>query len=304
MTMGYRGRFAPSPTGPLHFGSLLAAISSYAQARQQHGTWLVRIEDVDLPRCDSTSTKLILQALEVYGMHWDEDVIYQSVRNDLYQSALDILNEQGDTYACACTRKEINKNTATNNNVNIYPGTCRNGLPANKQARSVRMRTNSEIISFTDKVQQSFSQNLSREVGDFIIKRADGLFAYQLAVVVDDALQEITEVVRGSDMLDSTPRQILLQQHLNYATPEYLHIPVATNVDGQKLSKQTLAAAIDIDDPRPTLIKALHFLQQPAPNELRDANIESIWEWVVQHWSVKNIPTTISLPYNTSNGQR
>jgi len=301
MNTDYRGRFAPSPTGPLHFGSLLAAISSYAQARQQHGRWLVRIEDVDLPRCDSTSTKLILNALEAYGMHWDEDIIYQSQRDDAYQAALDLLNTQGNTFGCACTRKDLHKDTSSNNHASIYPGTCRNGLPDGKQARSIRMRTNNEIIGFTDKVQNQYSQNLSSDVGDFIIKRADGLFAYQLAVVVDDALQGITEVVRGSDMLDSTPRQIFLQHQLHYTVPNYMHIPLATNSDGQKLSKQTMAPAINVDDPRPTLIRALHFLQQSAPIQLRDANIDSIWEWVIQHWSVKDIPNALSLPYNNNN---
>ena len=299
MSPEYRGRFAPSPTGPLHFGSLLAAISSYAQARQQQGKWLVRIEDVDLPRCDSNSTSLILKALEAYGMHWDEDIIYQSQRNQYYQAALDILNAQNDTYGCACTRKEINKTIIDNSH--IYPGTCRNGLPAGKSARSIRMRTDNKKISFSDKIQNPISQHLLDEVGDFIIKRSDNLFAYQLAVVVDDAEQNITEVVRGSDMLDSTPRQIYLQQHLNYATPDYMHIPLAAHSDGHKLSKQTMAPAIALDNPCPTLIKALNFLGQQVPDELRDTNIQTIWEWVIENWSAKNIPAALSLPYNEAN---
>ena len=298
MTPEYRGRFAPSPTGPLHFGSLLAAISSYAQARQQQGKWLVRIEDVDLPRCDSNSTSLILKALEAYGMHWDEDITYQSQRNEYYEAALDLLTTQNDTYGCACTRKEIRKAITDSEPTSIYPGTCRNGIAKGKTERSTRMRTNNNEVSFNDAVQGHFSQCLTRDVGDFIIKRAGGLFAYQLAVVVDDALQNITEVVRGSDMLDSTPRQIYLQQHLNYATPDYMHIPLATHPDGHKLSKQTMASAIALDDPRPTLIKALNFLKQDVPNELRDTNVEAIWEWVIENWSAKNIPAALSLPYN------
>lgn len=297
----YRGRFAPSPTGPLHFGSLIAAISSYAQARQQQGKWLVRIEDVDLPRCDSTSTNLILKALEAYGMHWDEDIIYQSQRDQYYQAALDILNTQNDTYGCACTRKEINKTITSNTNISIYPGTCRNGVAEGKIARSIRIRTHGDAISFNDKVQGLFLQHLETDVGDFIIKRADNLFAYQLAVVVDDELQGITEIVRGSDMLDSTPRQIFLQQRLKYLTPDYIHIPLAANPDGHKLSKQAMAPAIELSDPRPTLINALNFLQQDPPGELRAADIESIWEWVIQHWSLKDIPVIRSLTYNQPN---
>jgi len=301
MKKTYRGRFAPSPTGPMHFGSLLAAISSYAQARQQQGKWLVRIEDLDLPRCDTTSTKLILNAIEAYGMQWDEDIVYQSQRDDYYQAALDILIEQGDTYGCACTRKEINNATTTNETNDIYPGTCRNGLQNGKKARSIRMRVSDVGTNFIDSVQPPFSQNLITDVGDFVIKRADNLFAYQLAVVVDDALQEITEVVRGSDMLDSTPRQIFLQQRLNYLTPEYMHIPLATNTAGQKLSKQTLAPAIETADPRPTLINALHFLQQDIPTEFRDNSVDEIWQWVVKNWSAKNIPARPGLVYNKTN---
>ncbi|MCK4743363.1 MAG: tRNA glutamyl-Q(34) synthetase GluQRS [Sulfuriflexus sp.] len=298
MNTKYRGRFAPSPTGPLHFGSLLAAISSYAQARQQQGQWLVRIEDVDLPRCDPDSTKLILKALESYGLYWDEEIVYQSQRDKYYKVALDVLNTQNDTYGCACTRKEIIKAIAANDTASVYPGTCSNGIAKGKTARSIRMRANNSKMSFNDAVQGEFSQHLAKDVGDFIIRRSDGLFAYQLAVVVDDALQNITDVVRGSDMLDSTPRQIYLQQHLNYATPNYMHIPLATHSDGHKLSKQTMAPAITLDDPRPTLIKALNFLGQQAPHELRDTNIETIWGWVIQNWSAENIPATLSLPYN------
>ena len=298
--MLYRGRFAPSPTGPLHFGSLIAAISSYAQARKQNGTWLVRIEDVDQPRCDATSTKLILEALEIYGMQWDENIVYQSQRDHLYQTALDILKSKNLSYDCACSRKDINVNAEYNSNL-IYPGTCKNGIKNNKQARSIRLHTNNEIINFNDKVQGYYSQNITKDVGDFIIKRADNLFAYQLAVVVDDEEQNITEVVRGSDMLDSTARQILLQQLLSYVTPQYMHIPLATTEDGNKLSKQNMAPPINIEDPRPTLISALTFLKQYPPTDLRDCNIETIWDWVINNWSIKAIPAKLSIPYNETN---
>jgi len=300
MKNNYRGRFAPSPTGPLHFGSLLAAISSYAPARQAHGKWLVRIEDVDQPRCDSNSTKSILTALEAYGMHWDEEIIYQSQRGKYYQAALDTLSHKNRIYHCACTRKEINKINPSTDRNHIYPGTCKNGIPEGKTARSIRVRTNSTIISFDDCVQGTFAQNIANEVGDFIIKRADDLFAYQLAVVVDDEEQGITDIVRGSDMLDSTPRQIFLQQQLGFFTPRYTHIPLAINSDGQKLSKQTKAPAIKLDDPRPTLINALNFLNQQVPSELRDTDIETIWQWVIQNWATNNIPSQPGLPYSDS----
>jgi len=299
-TPSYRGRFAPSPTGPLHFGSLLAAASSYAQARHQQGQWLVRIEDVDLPRCDTSSTTQILKALETYGMHWDEDIIYQSQRNSFYQDALDKLAAQGDTYDCACTRKEINESAESTVTMGIYPGTCRNGLAKGKTARSIRMRTDDNEIVFVDKVQAPLSQHLLKDVGDFIIKRADNLFAYQLAVVVDDEAQAITEIVRGSDMLDSTPRQLFLQQRLGYSTPDYIHIPLAVNNKGQKLSKQNMAPAINLVDPRPTLINALEFLNQQPPADLRDTSIDDIWQWVADNWSVKNIPAKTQLAYNNN----
>jgi len=297
----YTGRFAPSPTGPLHFGSLVAAISSYAQARQQHGRWLLRIEDVDLPRCDPTSTKLILEALEAYGMHWDGDIVYQSQRNELYQAALDKLAIQKMIYGCACSRKEISKNTPSTSKNTIYPGTCRDGLAEGKTARSIRVRTNNQKISFYDALQGNYTQNISEDVGDFIIKRADDLFAYQLAVVVDDEEQGVTHVVRGSDMLSSTPRQIFLQQCLGYSTPDYIHTPLAINPDGSKLSKQNKAPAVELDDPRPTLLKALDFLCQQPPAELRDSDIDSIWKWVIQHWSLKSIPAKQAITYNEAN---
>ena len=296
----YRGRFAPSPTGPLHFGSLIAAISSYAQAHKQNGKWLVRIEDVDQPRCDATSSKLILEALETYGMYWDEDIIYQSHRDRLYQTALATLKSKNLSYDCACSRKDINKNTEPNHN-SIYPGTCKDGIKNKRPPRSVRMRTTNEIINFNDKVQGYNSQNIAKDIGDFVIKRADNLFAYQLAVVVDDEEQNITEVVRGSDMLDSTPRQILLQQSLGYSTPSYMHIPLATAMDGNKLSKQNMAPPINVEDPRPTLINALTFLKQCPPADLRDSNIETIWDWVINNWSIKAIPAKLSIPYNETN---
>lgn len=297
----YIGRFAPSPTGPLHFGSLLAAVSSYAQARQQQGRWLVRIEDIDQPRCDPAYTSLILNTLDSYGMHWDGEIIYQSHRNAIYQHALDRLIEKDLIYGCACSRRQIKASANSLNNELIYPGTCRNGLAAGTTARSLRIRTNDEAITFYDKVQGKICQNINKQVGDFIIKRADHLFSYQIAVVVDDNEQGVTDIVRGSDMLGSTPRQIYLQHCLNYTTPSYLHIPLAVNSDGSKLSKQNKAMPIDSTDPRPQLLQALQFLRQNPPEALRDTDIETIWQWTLKHWSVDHIPAKQNIIYNQNN---
>lgn len=301
MPSNYRGRFAPSPTGPLHFGSLLAAISSYAQARQHNGQWLVRIEDIDLPRCDPAFSTDILKTLECYGMNWDEEIIYQSQRDELYQTVLDDLSAKNHSYGCACSRKQINENITDADKQPVYPGTCRNGLKEGSIARSIRLRTNNKTITFNDLIQGNYSQNIASQVGDFIIKRADNIFAYQLAVVVDDEMQNITEIVRGSDMLDSTPRQIFLQQLLAYSTPAYMHIPIAVTAEGQKLSKQNRALPVATDDPRATLIEALTFLQQQPPQDLQDCDIDSIWAWIIQHWSVKAIPAQYAIPYNDAN---
>lgn len=292
----YRGRFAPSPTGPLHFGSLVAAVGSYLRARSQQGQWLVRMEDLDRPRCVKGADSQILQTLETYGMFWDGEVMYQSQRNSAYNKALKQLEAINASYPCACTRSEIAAIAQQGAEGPIYPGTCRNGLNNISAATSVRARLDAAVISVDDQLQGKVTQHLLRDFGDFVIKRSDGLFAYQLAVIVDDAEQGITEIVRGSDLLDSTPRQIWLQQKLHYHTPSYLHLPVAVNAAGEKLSKQTFATAIETSDPRPQLINALNFLGQQAPDELRDTGLEQLWQWAVEHWSVQNIPASRQLP--------
>ena len=292
----YRGRFAPSPTGPLHFGSLVAAVGSYLQARHQHGEWLVRMEDLDLPRCIKGADSEILNTLESYGMFWDGEILYQSQRDPAYDIALKQLKSLNACYPCACSRSEIATIAQQGNEGPIYPGTCRNGLAKGQTANSIRARLDDAIVSVNDQLQGEVTQHLYRDFGDFVIKRGDGLFAYQLAVVVDDAEQGITEIIRGSDLLDSTPRQIWLQQKLSYHTPSYLHLPVAVNVAGEKLSKQTYAKALDNNDPRPLLIKALNFLGQRAPNGLRDTTIDDVWLWAIEHWSVENIQATRQLP--------
>ena len=286
---GYRGRFAPSPTGPLHFGSLITALGSYLDAKHHNGTWLIRMEDLDSPRTIPGAADTILHSLESIGLHWDETVIYQSRRIADYDAALHKLNSIGMAYLCCCTRKEIADSTLHGIEGHIYPGTCRNGLPEGRQGRAWRVRTNNLLIAFDDALQGHISQCLECDIGDFVIKRADGLFTYQLAVVVDDAFQKITQVVRGADLLISTPRQIHLQRLLGLSSPTYLHLPAAVNPLGIKLSKQTLARAIDTNSPATLLMQALQFLQQHPPQELSNYDVASILGWAIAHWNNKAI---------------
>ena len=254
------GRFAPSPSGPLHFGSLVAALASWLDARAAAGRWLVRIEDLDQPRVQHGAADQILRTLDRLGLYWDGEVIFQSRRIALYEQALARLR---DIYPCSCSRREIADSAVSlaADGAQVYPGTCRAGMPAGKTARALRVRV-AGTISFDDRVQGAVKQDLEREVGDFVLRRADGQFAYQLAVVVDDADQGVTDVVRGADLLESTPRQIHLQRLLGFPIPRYLHVPVALDALGAKLSKQTDARGIDRDDLR----RALQFLGQP-PSE-------------------------------------
>lgn len=287
----YRGRFAPSPTGPLHFGSLVAAVGSWADARAQRGEWLVRMEDLDPPREVPGAPAAILGTLEALGLEWDGPVVYQSTRAAAYQAALDELQRQGALFPCACTRREIADSavTALDGSL-VYPGTCRGGLPPGRPARATRVRVDAETIDFTDGLQGRVRQDLARDVGDFVLRRADGLFAYQLAVVVDDAAQGVTDVVRGADLLDSTPRQLFLQRRLGLPTPRYLHLPVAVDARGEKLSKQTLADPIDGARPGAALAAALRFLGQSPPAALERASGRAALEWAAAHWDRARIP--------------
>lgn len=263
----HRGRFAPSPTGPLHFGSLVAALASYCDARRAHGEWLVRIEDVDEPRSRPEAERDILDALARYGFDIDGPVVRQSERTALYEHALARLSTAGLVYPCACSRRDLEGAPVNAIGERVYAGACRDGIDTARadRPRAWRLRVRDAAIAFTDGVQGAQRQDLAREVGDFIVRRADGLFAYQLAVVVDDAAQGITSVMRGADLLASTPRQIHLQHCLGLATPEYLHVPVAIDDSGQKLSKQTDATALPAD-PVPTLLAAWRFLDQLMPD--------------------------------------
>ena len=251
-TAEYRGRFAPSPTGPLHFGSLVAALASYIDAAGRDGEWIVRMEDIDQPRCVAGADVEILRTLERFGLKWDGPVAYQSQRAELYRGALAQLQRDDLVYPCTCSRREAGDG--------IYPGACRRRPPEPGGRVSWRVKTEDVVIAFDDRRMGRQEQNLAREAGDFVVLRADGLFAYQLAVVVDDAEQRVTDVVRGADLLDSTPRQIWLQRLLGYPQPRYMHIPVVLNDAGEKLSKQTQAPPLHPAKTEEDLIAALKFL--------------------------------------------
>lgn len=289
----YVGRFAPSPTGPLHFGSLLAAVASYAQARSHGGRWLIRVEDIDPPREQPGADKLIVDILADFGFEWDDPVTYQSQSTSRHMELVEQLLESGIAYSCSCSRRDL-VNAPRGPLGIIYPGTCRAGCIAGDS--SIRIRTHNEPIQFVDGAQGIQVQRLESESGDFVIKRRDGLIAYHLAVVADDFDQGITEIVRGIDLIESTPRQIYLQQQLGMTTPRYLHIPVATNDDGQKLSKLTGAQAISADCTNTALFSALRALRQNPPASLADRALPNIWHWAIAHWDASAIRGVESVP--------
>ena len=304
--VSYRGRFAPSPTGPLHFGSLVAAVGSYLDARTQGGEWLVRMEDVDTSRNVPGAADDILRTLAAFGFVWDGPVLYQTSRLAAYAEALALLKQRGLAYGCACSRKEI-ADSATRPAIDgglAYPGNCRHGLPAGRTPRAWRLCVNDVPLGFSDRIQGRLEQQLARDVGDFVLLRADGLYAYQLAVVVDDAWQGITDVVRGADLLASTPRQCWLQQCLGLPTPTYAHLPVAANADGEKLSKQTRARALDVGQAAELLVQALCFLGQAPPAELAMAGVAGVWEWALAHWRFASIPRCPSLSFSLNQEAR
>ena len=286
-TSFYRGRFAPSPTGPLHFGSLIAAVGSYLDARSQGGEWWVRIDDIDPPREVKGAADDILKTLARFGFEWDGPITYQSLRYELYHDAIQTLIEAGLAYPCACSRKEI---VTSQHSTNIYPGHCRNGLPAGKKGRLLRVNTAHTVIRFNDGLFGPCQYDLDKEIGDFIIHRADGLYAYQLATAVDDAEQGMTHVVRGCDLLDSTPRQIFLQQALQLAVPAFTHLPVAVDASGQKLSKQNLAPSLVQRPASFQLWNALAFLGLNPPAELKMDPLTTIWQWAIDAWPNNTIP--------------
>ena len=294
------GRFAPSPTGPLHFGSLVAALGSYLEARTRAGQWMLRIEDVDRPRSVPGMVERQMAALEAYGFAWDGPVIRQSDRTDQYQSALDQLIASGLAYPCACTRSQIAATPGVRSGIDgfVYPGACSDwqvGMPVPTSA-AWRFRVPPGVIGFEDGVMGHREQDVRRDVGDFPLLRADGCFTYQLAVVVDDLAQGVTDVVRGADLIDSTPRQIALIRALGGVVPTYAHLPVVLNAAGEKLSKQTRAQAIPVDDEAErteTLWQALDFLGQRPEPALRHASQRALWGWAQAQWSLARVTAQV-----------
>jgi glutamyl-Q tRNA(Asp) synthetase len=292
----YRGRFAPSPTGPLHFGSLVAAVGSYLDARHHQGEWQLRIEDIDPPREVPGAADGILRTLEAFGLEWDGPVSYQSRHGDRYEVALEQLERLGLLFGCACTRKEIPDSGLPGAGSAVYPGTCRGGLPPGRRVRSLRVRVDDSTIGVQDRLQEYTRQSLPGEVGDFVVRRADGFIAYQLAVVVDDGAQKISHIVRGADLLDSTPRQIYLQRLFELPTPDYLHLPVAVNGAGEKLAKQTRAREVSPEHAGRILVDVLRFLHQELPESSGDATPEELLQWAIAHWDVRSLPAGRTSP--------
>ncbi len=285
--MNYIGRFAPSPSGPLHFGSLVAALGSYFQAKSNQGQWLVRMEDLDPPREMAGAADLILKTLEAYHLYWDGEVVYQSQRHDLYQAQIDQWVTDNQAYYCQCTRKQIKSLGG------FYSGHCRDKGLVDSGEQAVRLCMDFPIESFDDVRHGTIQIPKALAEEDFIIKRRDGLFAYNLAVVLDDIEQGVTEVVRGADLIEPTGRQISLYKTLKQKNVSYLHLPLATDGLGNKLSKQNHATAIDLDNPKPTLINAMRFLGFDIPHALFEASMDEILLWGTQQWNVSQLPDSL-----------
>ena len=286
MSLSYVGRFAPSPSGPLHLGSAVAAVASYADARAHGGRWLLRIEDLDTPRVVCGATEIIVQQLSALGMRWDGEVLHQSRRLSCYQAAFDTLLSLNCIYPCGCTRREIADSALGMPGSQLsgerpYPGTCRHGLPEGRQGLSWRFRVPEGVVAFKDRWLGAMEQDVGQAVGDFVIKRADGIWAYQLAVVVDDAAQGVTDIVRGEDLLSSTARQQILARALGYAVPTVLHVPLVMDPSGLKLSKQNNAAALDLTQPLEILQKSWELL---GFERLKVLNIDDFWAQATSVW--------------------
>ena len=285
------GRFAPSPTGPLHFGSLVCALASYLDVKSRGGQWLVRVEDIDPPREVAGSSDFILRQLEAHGLHWDSKVLYQSTRLDAYQEVLLELQQRQLAYHCECSRKRL---TSING---IYDERCRNlNLNSNGNATRLCLSAESSLINFNDQIVGPIAHDLRLETGDFIIKRRDGLFSYQLAVTVDDQFQGVTHVMRGSDLLDSTPKQIYLQHYLGYRKPTYAHLPIAVNSEGQKLSKQTKANHLMVGNEVNNCWQALYWLKQSPPPDLQHDTLDDLHQWALDNWASNKITRSRSAP--------
>ncbi len=296
---GYIGRFAPSPTGPLHLGSLFTALASYLDARVHNGKWLLRIDDLDTPRNRPGAVDSILNCLDTFGLHWDGSIYYQSHHLEEYRYYLDELERQQMTYRCVCSRKELAEYFSAlgiSDENTLYPGICRHKIITGDIPSAIRVKTESTEITFQDELQGLISQNLANQQGDFILKRKDGIIAYQFAVVIDDKLQQINHIVRGCDLLEETPKQTYLQQLLGLPTPIYKHVPVIVDQGGFKLSKQTLATAVDTQSPNISLFSLLKLLKQNPPDELDGVTVNDLLDWAIIHWQpeVLRLCSTIS----------
>ncbi|MBT3531266.1 MAG: tRNA glutamyl-Q(34) synthetase GluQRS [Gammaproteobacteria bacterium] len=290
LNKSYIGRFAPSPTGPLHFGSLMAAVASFLDARFQQGQWLIRMEDLDPPREPPGTAELILQQLQDFGLKWDGDVLFQSSRLEKYQGLLEKLQQDGLCFPCDCTRPQIKMMG------NVYDGSCLSRASPPLTNYGIRVRVEDKLISFQDLIQGEYAQNLKQDIGDFTILRKDGLFAYQLAVVADDDYQQVSHVIRGIDLLDSTPRQIHLQSKLGFPEPIYGHIPIVVNSSGQKLSKQHFAPSVNTEDANKLLVKSLRFLGQNPAKELMLESPATILKWGIENWDIQAVPKLATIP--------
>jgi glutamyl-Q tRNA(Asp) synthetase len=283
------GRFAPSPTGPLHLGSLLTAVASWVNVRASSGRWLVRMEDLDEPRCVAGAADSILRTLEQHGLNWD-GLSYQHDRIPLYHEALERLKHDGHTFTCICSRSQLQ-------DADVYPGTCRDRQISSGGPSSQRVRVPDETLAFEDLVQGRYSQRLDRDVGDFVIHRRDGIIAYQLAVVVDDAAQHVTQVVRGADLLDNTPRQLLLFRLLGLKPPRYAHVPVLADRAQQKLSKHSRAPAISARSPSENLSLVLALLGHEPPQTLQSAQPKDLLDWAIANWRLEYVPRGVVHPH-------
>ncbi|UJJ30465.1 tRNA glutamyl-Q(34) synthetase GluQRS [Halopseudomonas maritima] len=289
MTSPYIGRFAPTPSGLLHFGSLVAALASYLDARHAGGQWLLRIEDLDQTRSQPDAERQILQALEDFGLEHDGEIVRQSERLDLYRAQTERWLAQGLAYYCDCPRRTLLQHGP------VYPGTCSTRQLSPAADHAVRLRVNDTPITCVDRLQLPLTQNLAHELGDFIVRRRDGVYAYQLAVVLDDIQQGITDVVRGADLLDSTPRQMWLYHLLNQSVPRYLHVPLIMREDGEKLSKRLASEPLQAAQAPQTMWRALRALAQPVPEELRGASVQQQLAWATPHWQPQRLPSALQI---------
>jgi glutamyl-Q tRNA(Asp) synthetase len=285
----YVGRFAPSPSGVLHLGSLFTAAASYLDARAHDGRWLVRIEDLDSPRVVPGSTAGILRTLQAFGFEWDDEVVYQSARIELYAAALESLRARALTFECSCSRSQLADESR-------YPGLCRDGPLSTGSPTATRLRVEAGRVEFADLIQGRFRQDVAAAVGDVVLRRRDGLFSYVLAVVIDDAAQGVTHVVRGADLLDNTPRQIYLQRLLDLPEPNYSHVPVLTELDGQKLAKSARSVHADARTAVQQLLQIFDLLNLSPPPNLAGASLRDAWQWAHAHWNVQRVPKRISQP--------